>query len=44
MREERSVGVGARRTIFLARMVLRGREGFGKGGFSRPVLGVIINF
>lgn len=43
-RYESSLGVGARRTIFLDRRLLSGREGLGKGGLRTPSLGVIMNF
>ena len=42
--DDNSEGVGARRTIFLLRSVLRCRLGSEKGGFRRPSLGVIMNF
>ena len=42
--DESSEGVGARRTIFLFRSVLRRSSGLGNGALRRPSFGVIINF
>ena len=43
-RDESSLGVGARTTIFLDWRLLRGRDGSLKGGLRTPTLGVIMNF
>jgi len=44
LRVETSFSVEPMRVIFLERRSLRGREGFLKGGWRRPSLGVIRNF